>query len=148
VAFVCVENAGRSQMAAAFARQMVTERGLDGVEVHSGGTDPATAVHPVVVEAMAERGIDVSDREPRLLPREDVMAMDVVITMGCSAQDVCPATWHGDSRDWDLADPGEQPLPAVREIRDEIENRVQTLLNELRGGEREATQPSGVDPEF
>ena len=148
VAFVCVENAGRSQMAAAFARQIVTERGLDGIEIHSGGTDPAAAVHPVVIEAMAELDIDVSDREPRLLPRKTVMAMDAVITMGCSAQDVCPATWRGDTRDWDLDDPGGQPLSTVREIRDEIERRVGGLLDELlaNGGDRDPGPD--VDPQL
>ena len=148
VAFVCVENAGRSQMAAAFARQWIAARSLDGFEVHSGGTDPASRVHPVVVRAMEERGIDLSDCEPRLLPREDMVAMDVVITMGCSAQDVCPATWRGDSRDWDLADPGGQPLSTVREIRDEIEGRVERLLDELLADEGDRDPGSDVEPQF
>jgi protein-tyrosine-phosphatase len=132
VAFVCVENAGRSQMAAAFARRAVEERGLgDDITIVSGGTKPADAVHGVVVEAMAEVGIDISDRDPGELGHEAIMAMDYVITMGCSADDVCPATWRGDSRDWGLDDPGGQPLSVVREIRDEIEGRVADLLDEL-----------------
>lgn len=134
IAFVCVENAGRSQMAAAFARRAVEERGLvDSIVIDSGGTAPAEAVHDVVVDAMAEVGIDISDREPRALGHAAIMEMDYVITMGCSADDVCPATWRGDSRDWDLTDPSGQPLSTVREIRDEIEERVQRLLDEIVG---------------
>lgn len=132
VAFVCVQNAGRSQMAAAFARRAVARRELaDQIEVETGGTAPADHVHTVVVEAMDEVDIDVSDRTPREIPPEDIMRMDYVITMGCSAEDVCPATWRGDSRDWGLDDPGEQPLAVVRDIRDEIANRVTSLLDEI-----------------
>ncbi|APE94642.1 arsenate reductase ArsC [Halodesulfurarchaeum formicicum] len=146
IAFVCVENAGRSQMAAAFARRTVEERDLDGIEIHSGGTDPAAAVHDVVIEAMAETGIDISENQPRKLPRETVMEMDYVITMGCSADDVCPATWRGDSRDWGLPDPGGQPLDVVREIRDEIAERVESLLEAVRA-EDEPTSGE-IEPEF
>ncbi|MDR5655986.1 low molecular weight phosphatase family protein [Halodesulfurarchaeum sp. HSR-GB] len=146
IAFVCVENAGRSQMAAAFARRAVAESGLDGIEIHSGGTDPAAAVHDVVIEAMAETGIDISENRPRKLPRETVMAMDYVITMGCSAEDVCPATWRGDSRDWGLPDPGGQPLDVVREIRDEIAERVESLLEAVRTGDKPTA--GEIEPEF
>ena len=132
IAFVCVENAGRSQMAAAFARAAIEDRSrTDQIQVASGGTDPAEHVHDVVVEAMAERGIDIADAEPRTIPREEIMDVDYVITMGCSAEDVCPATWRGDSRDWGLDDPAGKPLGAVREIRDEIDERVESLLDEL-----------------
>jgi protein-tyrosine-phosphatase len=136
-------------MAAAFARHLVAERGLeDRIEVHSGGTDPGEAVHPVVVEAMAERDLDLSGNEPRQMPREEVMAMDYVITMGCSAQDVCPATWRGDSRDWGLDDPGGQPLSVVREIRDEIERRVEALFEEVLAGDGAETGDPSLDPEL
>jgi len=132
VAFVCVENAGRSRMAAAFAERLVAERGLeDDVVTVSGGTDPAERIHPVVVEAMAEREIEVADRDPRSISREEILAMDVVVTMGCSAEDVCPATWRGDARDWGLDDPAGKPLQVVREIRDDIETRVAGLVDEM-----------------
>ncbi|MFB6125395.1 MAG: arsenate reductase ArsC [Halanaeroarchaeum sp.] len=130
VAFVCVQNAGRSQMAAAFARRAVGERALD-VEVVSGGTDPGEHVHPVVVEAMAEVGIDLSSEKPRLITDDELFDSAYVVTMGCSADDVCPVHWVGDERDWDLEDPHGKPLPAVREIRDDIRARVEDLLNEI-----------------
>lgn len=132
IAFVCVQNAGRSQMAAAFAEREVNQRGLGGaVDVRTGGTDPADAVHPVVVDAMAERGVDLTDAEPREIGREALLAVDLVVTMGCSAADVCPATYRGDSVDWALEDPHERPIEEVREIRDEIENRVVGLLDDI-----------------
>jgi len=132
VAFVCVENAGRSQMAAAFAERELAERDLDDeIAIVSGGTDPAEHVHGVVVEAMAEVGIDVSNREPREITPEELAAAGYVVTMGCSADDVCPATWRGDARDWGLDDPAGQDLDTVREIRDEIRRRVADLIDEL-----------------
>ncbi|MGM0398310.1 MAG: low molecular weight phosphatase family protein [Halobacteriota archaeon] len=132
VAFVCVQNAGRSQMAAAFARETVEERGMsDRIEVVSGGTDPADRVHPVVVEAMAERDIDIADRTPREISDEELFDSAVVVTMGCSAEDVCPVHWVGDERDWNLDDPHDRPLEAVRAIRDDIERRVDALLCEM-----------------
>jgi arsenate reductase len=130
VAFVCVQNAGRSQMATAFAQRMQNERDLD-VEILSGGTRPADHVHEIVVEALAEKGIDISDRTPREITPEELQETEVVVTMGCSAEDVCPATWSGDDRDWGLPDPEGKPLPEVREIRDDIERRVEELLDEL-----------------
>jgi protein-tyrosine-phosphatase len=135
VAFVCVENAGRSQMAAALAERERDRRGL-AVEVLSGGTDPAERVHDVVVRAMAELDIDLSGARPREIPREELLAVDVVVTMGCSADDVCPATWRGDARDWGLDDPADRPLEEVRGIRDEIAERVVDLFD---GIEREVT---------
>jgi protein-tyrosine-phosphatase len=132
VAFVCVENAGRSQMAAAFAERELAERDLDGeITVVSGGTDPADHVHEVVVDAMAEVGVDVSDRQPRAITPIELADVEYVITMGCSADDVCPATWRGDARDWALDDPGGQDLGTVRGIRDEIRRRVTDLLDDL-----------------
>jgi len=135
IAFVCVENAGRSQMAVALAERERARRGLDGrVELRSGGTDPAVHVHDVVVRSMAELGVDLSGRRPREVSREELLDVDVVVTMGCSADDVCPATWRGDARDWGLDDPGERPIAEVREIRDEIADRVSALFDELEAG--------------
>lgn len=131
IAFVCVENAGRSQMAAAFARRERAERGATDVEIVTGGTAPAAHVHEEVRRAMAAVGIDLGDRTPREITPEELQAADVAITMGCSASDVCPATWTGDSRDWDLDDPAGRGPAAVREIRDEIERRVRALFDEL-----------------
>ena len=131
VAFVCVRNAGRSQMATAFAEREVAERGLD-VEIRTGGTDPADDVHTVVQEVMAEAGIDLSRRQPRDFAREDAADCDYVITMGCSADGVCPVGWTGDARDWDLADPGEADRATVRRIRDEIAERVAALFDEIQ----------------
>lgn len=132
VAFVCVHNAGRSQMATAFAERERAARELDPeVGIVTGGTNPAEHVHGVVVEAMSERGIDISDREPRAVTPVELGDCEYVITMGCSASDVCPAGWGGTNRDWGLDDPGGQPIEAVREIRDDIEDRVTDLFDEL-----------------
>ncbi|MFT4891925.1 MAG: arsenate reductase [Halobacteriales archaeon] len=132
VAFVCVENAGRSQMAAAFAERELADRDLaDEITIVSGGTDPAEHVHDVVFEAMAEVGIDLSDREPREITPGELADVGYVITMGCSAEDVCPATWRGDARDWALDDPAGQDLETVRKIRDGTRRRVADLIDEL-----------------
>jgi arsenate reductase len=130
VAFVCVRNAGRSQMAYAFAERAVQARGLD-VDLLTGGTDPADAVHDNVVAAMRDVGADLSDRRPREITTEDLADADVVVTMGCSAEGVCPATWRGDARDWDLEDPHGEDRDATRAIRDEIARRIEALLDEL-----------------
>ncbi|RBI64229.1 low molecular weight phosphatase family protein [halophilic archaeon] len=132
VAFVCVQNAGRSQMATAFAEREREKRGLETLEIRSGGTRPADAVHDEVVEAMAEVGIDLSDREPREITAAELQECDYVLTMGCSASDVCPATWSGENRDWDLDDPHGESVDEVREIRDEIASRVVALFDELQ----------------
>jgi len=132
IAFVCVQNAGRSQMATAFAEQARAELdATEDIEIETGGTQPADHVHPEVVEVMAEKGIDLSDRVPTDVTPDDLRAMDLVITMGCSAEGVCPAAWNGESRDWDLDDPDGQGLESVREIRDDIEQRVDVLFEEL-----------------
>lgn len=137
VAFVCVQNAGRSQMAAAIAERERDERDLvDDVRVISGGTSPADAVHDVVVEAMAEIGIDLSDRRPRSISSERIEACDVVVTMGCDAQGVCPAGWRGDTRDWGLEDSHGSSLEDVRTIRGEIERRTVALFDELEADVR------------
>jgi protein-tyrosine-phosphatase len=136
IAFVCVRNAGRSQMSTAFAERERRERGLrDRIEILTGGTDPADAVHDVVVKAMDEVGIDVFDRTPRAITESELRSCDVVATMGCSTLDVGTVGDDVDVRDWALADPGEQDLDEVRAIRDEIEERVTALFDELVAAE-------------
>lgn len=125
VLFVCVHNAGRSQMAAAF----LTHLAGDHVEVRSAGSTPADAVNPSVVAAMAEVGIDISAETPKVLTVEAVRASDVVITMGCG--DTCPVFPGKRYLDWQLADPAGQGVDAVRPIRDEIERRIRTLVHEI-----------------
>jgi len=132
IAFVCVQNAGRSQMATAFAERARAEHdATEAIEIETGGTQPADHVHPEVVDVMNEKGIDLSDRTPKEVTPDDLRGMDLVITMGCSAEGVCPAAWNGESRDWDLDDPDGQGLDSVREIRDDIEQRVDALFDEL-----------------
>lgn len=125
VLFVCVHNAGRSQMAAAF----LTRLGGDRVEVRSAGSAPAEAVNPAVVEALAEVGIDISAETPKVLTTEAVRTSDVVITMGCG--DACPFFPGKQYLDWKLDDPAGQGVDAVRPIRDEIERRIRGLLADL-----------------
>ena len=125
VLFVCVHNAGRSQMAAGYLRAL----GGDDVEVLSAGSAPGAAVNPVAVEAMAEEGIDISEAIPALLTTEAVRESDVVITMGCG--DACPIFPGKRYEDWVLEDPAGQGIDVVRPIRDEIRERVVTLLEEL-----------------
>ncbi len=119
-------------MAAAFAERERERRDAeDTVGVVTGGTRPADRVHEEVVEAMREEGIDLSDRTPREVTPDELREVDLVITMGCSAEDVCPATWGGESRDWDLDDPHGRSVEEVREIRDEVRRRVSDLFDEL-----------------
>ncbi|MEU0836484.1 arsenate reductase ArsC [Streptomyces sp. NPDC005969] len=125
VLFVCVHNAGRSQMAAAF----LTHLGGDRVQVRSAGSAPADTVNPAVVEAMREVGIDISAETPKVLATEAVQSSDVVITMGCG--DACPYFSGKRYLDWQLEDPAGQGVAAVRPIRDEIERRIRGLLAEL-----------------
>ena len=125
VLFLCVHNAGRSQMAAAFAR----EYGGASIDAVSAGTMPSERVHPVVVEAMLECGIDISGARPKLLTDEMASEADRAITMGCAIEDVCPAGLV-ETEDWGLEDPSGKPIERVREIRDEIERRVRALLGE------------------
>ncbi|WP_053849800.1 arsenate reductase ArsC [Streptomyces sp. NRRL B-24085] len=125
VLFVCVHNAGRSQMAAAFLAHLAGDR----VEVRSAGSAPADSVNPAVVEAMKEVGIDISTETPKVLTADAVQASDVVITMGCG--DACPVFPGRRYLDWQLDDPAGQGVDAVRPIRNEIERRVRGLLTEL-----------------
>ncbi|MDJ0463819.1 arsenate reductase ArsC [Streptomyces sp. H27-C3] len=125
VLFVCVHNAGRSQMAAAFLTHLSQGR----IEVRSAGSTPADAVNPAAVQAMAEAGIDLSSETPKVLTADAVQASNVVITMGCG--DTCPVFPGKQYLDWKLDDPAGQGVEAVRPIRDEIERRIRGLLAEL-----------------
>lgn len=125
VLFVCVHNAGRSQMAAGYLRAL----GGDRVDVFSAGSTPGSALHPVAVEAMAEEGIDISSATPQLLTVDTVMEADIVVTMGCD--DACPVFPGKRYEDWQLDDPAGRPIEQVRPIRDEIRSRVQALLATL-----------------
>ncbi len=125
VLFVCVHNAGRSQMAAGFMREL----GKGRVEVLSAGSAPKDSINPIAVEAMAEVGIDIASNTPKVLTTEAVQESDAVITMGCG--DVCPVYPGKRYEDWVLDDPAGQGIEAVRVIRDEIRGRVEKLLAEL-----------------
>ena len=125
VLFVCVHNAGRSQMAAAFLTHLAGDR----VRVRSAGSAPADTVNPAVVEAMSEAGIDISAEVPKVLTVEAVQASDVVITMGCG--DTCPVFPGKRYLDWELPDPAGHGVDAVRPIRDEIEKRIRGMLDEI-----------------
>ncbi|MFB6296824.1 MAG: low molecular weight phosphatase family protein [Halobacteriales archaeon] len=141
VAFVCVQNAGRSQMSAAFAEREVERRGLEEqVEILTGGTDPADHVHEVVIEAMREEGVDLSDRTPREITTAELESCDYVATMGCSTLDLDADASDVDVRDWALEDPDGQEMDRVREIRAEVARRVSALLDDVEGrlAEREA----------
>jgi arsenate reductase (thioredoxin) len=127
VLFVCVHNAGRSQMAAGLLEQHAAGR----VRVRSAGSEPADRLNPAVVQAMAEVGIDISAERPKLLEEEVVRDAHVVITMGCG--DACPVFPGIRYEDWELTDPAGKSLDEVREIRDEIDRRVLALLDELTG---------------
>ena len=129
VAFVCVQNAGRSQMATAFAEREVANRGLaERVEILSGGTHPADEVHPVVVETMNEDGIDLSDRTPGEISDETLATCDYVATMGCSTLELSADV---DVRDWALSDPHGADPERVRAIRGEVEANVVALFDEI-----------------
>jgi protein-tyrosine-phosphatase len=134
VLFVCVENAGRSQMAEAFAR-------THGLKASSAGTVPAAKVNPIVVQAMREKGIDVSQNSPKMLTNDMIEKSNLVVTMGCSVEEVCPrpmlAKMQKKLVDWNLSDPKGKPIAEVRRIRDEIERRV----IELSKNQRRASGP-------
>ena len=125
VLFVCVHNAGRSQMAAGFMEHLADGK----IEVLSAGSAPKESINPIAVQAMAEKGIDIANRKPKILSTEAVQASDVVITMGCG--DACPFFPGKRYEDWVLEDPAGKSIEEVRLIRDEIENRVKSLVSEL-----------------
>jgi protein-tyrosine-phosphatase len=125
VLFVCVHNAGRSQMAAGFLQHLAGDR----IDVRSAGSEPKDEINPVAVEAMNEAGIDIASGEPKLLTVDAVKQADVVITMGCG--DACPIFPGKRYEDWELDDPAGQGIDAVRPIRDEIRRRVEELIAEL-----------------
>ena len=125
VLFVCIHNAGRSQMAAGFLRHL----GEGRIEVRSAGSAPADSINPAAVAAMAEEGIDISAEKPKILTTEAVEVSDVVVTMGCG--DTCPFYPGKRYEDWTLDDPAGQGVDAVRPIRDEIRRRVEELISEL-----------------
>jgi len=125
VLFVCVHNAGRSQMAAGYLRHFAGDR----VEVLSAGSEPKDQINPIAVEAMAEEGIDIANNTPKVLTTEAVRDSDVVITMGCG--DACPVFPGKRYEDWELEDPAGQGIESVRVIRDDIKGRIQALLAEL-----------------
>jgi arsenate reductase len=125
VLFVCVNNAGRSQMAAGWLKHLAGDR----IEIWSAGSEPADQVNPVAVEAMAEVGIDISGETPKILTTDSVSRADVVITMGCG--DTCPYFPGKRYLDWELIDPAGHGIDVVREVRDDIKARVETLMSEL-----------------
>ncbi len=125
VLFVCVHNAGRSQMAAGWLARLAGDR----IDIRSAGSEPAEQINPVAVQAMSEVGIDIAGEQPKLLTADTVSLADVVITMGCG--DTCPYFPGKRYEDWQLTDPAGQPLEVVREVRDDIKTRVQALVDEL-----------------
>ena len=125
VLFVCVHNAGRSQMAAGY----LTELAHGQIEVRSAGSMPGDQVNPVAIQAMAEEGIDIATQTPKILTTESVQASDVVITMGCG--DACPIFPGKRYEDWELEDPAGKGIDTVRRVRDDIRGRVETLIGEL-----------------
>ena len=125
ILYICVHNAGRSQMAAALAEHLSAHR----VHVRSAGSAPAREINPVVVDVLAERGISLSTAYPKPLSDNAVGAADVIVTMGCG--DACPIYPGKRYEDWDVADPAGQPIEVVREIRDDIQARVTTLLRQI-----------------
>jgi len=126
ILFVCVENAGRSQMAEAFAKAY----GNAKIEAISAGTMPAEEVTPLAVQVMREKGIDLSPNKPKLITNQMVQEADTIIVMGCSAEGFCPAPLLNKVVDWQIEDPKGKPIEKVREIRDEIERKVRTLLDQ------------------
>ncbi|MCW4019196.1 MAG: arsenate reductase ArsC [Candidatus Bathyarchaeota archaeon] len=127
VLFVCVENAGRSQMAEAFANHY----GKGKVVASSGGIQLAEKVNPVVVEAMKETGIDISANKPKMVTQQMANEADLIVTMGCGAADICPGPFFTATVDWELEDPKGQLIEKVKVIRDEIEKRVKALIDDL-----------------
>lgn len=131
IAMMCVQNAGRSQMATAFAEREREQRGLeDRVEILTGGTYPADHVHEVVIEVMEEEGIDLSDRRPREITSQEIESCDCIVTIGCSTLELDPSA-DVDVRDWALDDPHGKEVEEVRHIREEVEQKVIALFDEI-----------------
>lgn len=130
VIFVCVGNSCRSQMAEGFFNHLARERGVD-LRAESAGTSPEGFVSPEAIDVMAEPAIDISHQTSKGVVPAELLDYDVVITLGCSDRDVCPATFRGDGRDWDIEDPLGESRDVFRRVRDEIKGRVQALLDEL-----------------
>ena len=128
ILFVCVENAGRSQMAEAFAKKY----GNGKVIASSAGNKPAEKVNPVVVDVLKENGIDISANQPKLITAKMAMDSDLIVTMGCNDQGVCPGPFFKPTIEWHLEDPKGQPIEKVREIRDQIDRQVQDLIAGLK----------------
>ena len=128
ILFVCVENAGRSQMAEAFANKYGNEK----VIASSAGNKPAEKVNPVVAEVLKEKGIDISMNKPKLITAKMANEADLVVTMGCNDQEVCPGPFFKPTIEWHLEDPKGKPIEKVREIRDQIEAQVRALITELK----------------
>ena len=126
ILFVCVENTGRSQMAEAFANKY----GKDKFAVSSAGNKPANKVNPIVVKALKEKGIDISMNKPKLLTFQMAQDADLIVTMGCNDNGICPGPFFKPTIDWKLEDPKGEPIEKVREIRDDIERQVQKLIAE------------------
>ncbi|MCY3544107.1 MAG: hypothetical protein OXH22_08700 [Chloroflexi bacterium] len=135
ILFVCVHNAGRSQMAKAFFNKFAEDAGISS-RSESAGTEPAERPHAIVAEAMREVGLDISAVKPRIMTNADVEHAERVITMGCAVDaDTCPALLLICVEDWGLPDPANEALPQVRFIRDEVERRVSALVDDLQTGE-------------
>jgi len=126
ILFVCIENAGRSQIAEAFGKYY----GKDKLIISSAGNKPSDKVNPIVVQAMNEKGIDISQNKPKLISAQMAMEADLLVTMGCSAQGICPGPFFKPTIDWKLEDPKDKPIEKVREIRDSIEQLVRKLVDE------------------
>jgi len=124
ILFVCVENAGKSQMGEAFAKKY----GKDQLIASSAGNKPTSAINPVVVEAMKEKGIDISKNKPKLITFQMANDSNLIVTMGCNNQGICPVPFFKPTIDWKLEDPKGKPIEIVREIRDQIERQVQDLI--------------------
>lgn len=137
LAFVCVGNAGRSQLATAFAERERDQRELD-VEIVTGGTDPADHVHEEVVAVLHEEGIDIGNRQPRRITPSLIADVDHVVTMGCTVESFRPEGWSGSTEVWELDHPGGEDLEAYRTQRDEIRDRVRSLFDQIERGETPA----------
>lgn len=130
IAFVCVGNAARSQLATALAERTRGERDLD-VEIVTGGTDPADHVHGEVIEVLREHGMEIGDRQPRRITPADIEDADHVVTMGCSIDDVRPDGWSGEVETWELSHPSGEDIETTRALRDEIELQIVDLFDRL-----------------